>query len=190
MRWGVRLERWAPTPVLAWLALAGDPRARGRIGEELAARRLAGAGWRLLARGARTPWAQLDLFGRDGRAWVGVEVKTGVAPRGLERDRAPRYRPLDRLRPRRLERQRRAVLWLAARADASPPGGRGELRSRVRVDLLELVLTPRRLLPPRISWTHLRDVGFAGAGGGRPRGAHAPWAPGAHPRETGTSEFR
>jgi len=48
----------------------------GRWGEALAAETLAGRGYALLARNARTPYGELDLVMRQGGATVFVEVKT------------------------------------------------------------------------------------------------------------------
>ncbi|MGZ5313614.1 MAG: YraN family protein [Solirubrobacterales bacterium] len=54
--------------------------ARQRLGssaEDLAARRLAQAGWRIVARNERTRYGEIDLIGLDCRALVFVEVKAG-----------------------------------------------------------------------------------------------------------------
>ncbi len=48
----------------------------GRRGEDYAARRLAAAGWELVARNARTRTGEIDLIGIDGDCLVFVEVKT------------------------------------------------------------------------------------------------------------------
>ncbi len=59
----------------------------GARGEQLAASRLANAGWRIIARNARTRYGELDIVALDGRDLVFVEVKatrTG-APIGPER---------------------------------------------------------------------------------------------------------
>ena len=54
------------------------PRQRlGRAAEELVAHRLHDAGWRLIARNARTRNGELDLIGMDGEILVFVEVKAG-----------------------------------------------------------------------------------------------------------------
>lgn len=59
----------------------------GRRAEELVARRLAAAGWRILERNARTCYGELDIVALDGRTLVFVEVKAGRAgsPHGPER---------------------------------------------------------------------------------------------------------
>jgi putative endonuclease len=64
--------------------------ARQRLGaraEELAASRLIAAGWRIVARNARTRCGELDIVALDGRDLVFVEVKAtrAGAPVGPER---------------------------------------------------------------------------------------------------------
>ncbi|MDX6615887.1 MAG: putative endonuclease [Solirubrobacterales bacterium] len=64
--------------------------ARQRLGaraEELAARGLSAAGWRIVDRNARTRYGELDIVALDGRDLVFVEVKAGRvgAPFGPER---------------------------------------------------------------------------------------------------------
>jgi putative endonuclease len=55
-----------------------DPRrSTGRAAEELAARRLASEGWKIVARNARTRYGELDIVARDGGTLVFVEVKAG-----------------------------------------------------------------------------------------------------------------
>lgn len=49
----------------------------GRRAEELVARRLAAAGWKIVERNARTRYGELDIVALDGRALVFVEVKAG-----------------------------------------------------------------------------------------------------------------
>ncbi len=51
----------------------------GRRAEELVARRLTAAGWRLLERNARTRTGELDLIALDGGVLVFVEVKAARA---------------------------------------------------------------------------------------------------------------
>ncbi len=48
----------------------------GGAGERAAARHLRRQGFRILARGYRTPWGEIDLIARDGDVLVFVEVKT------------------------------------------------------------------------------------------------------------------
>ena len=126
----------------------------GRVGEELAARALRRAGWRLLGRRLATPAAEIDLVARDGDELVCVEVKTGRLP-VLPRTRTSvpsrrtelRWRPGGRLDRRRLERQRRAARWLARTLG----GGCGR---RARVDLIEVLVRPRG----RVELVHHRDL--------------------------------
>jgi putative endonuclease len=64
--------------------------ARQRLGaraEELAARGLSAAGWRIINRNARTRYGELDIVALDGRDLVFVEVKASRAgaPVGPER---------------------------------------------------------------------------------------------------------
>lgn len=47
----------------------------GRAGEERAARLLEGLGWKVLDRGWRSPFGELDLVALDGATLVFVEVK-------------------------------------------------------------------------------------------------------------------
>jgi putative endonuclease len=49
----------------------------GRRAEELTAHRLAGEGWEILERNARTRHGELDIVARDGSTLVFVEVKAG-----------------------------------------------------------------------------------------------------------------
>jgi putative endonuclease len=49
----------------------------GRAAENLAAGRLASAGWELVERNARTRHGELDIVALDGRTLVFVEVKAG-----------------------------------------------------------------------------------------------------------------
>lgn len=50
--------------------------ALGRLGEALAEKHLEGLGYTIIARNHRCDLGELDLVGRDGAAWVFVEVKT------------------------------------------------------------------------------------------------------------------
>jgi putative endonuclease len=64
--------------------------ARQRLGaraEELAARGLSAAGWRIVDRNARTRYGELDIVALDGRNLVFIEVKASRAgaPVGPER---------------------------------------------------------------------------------------------------------
>ena len=49
----------------------------GRRAEDLVAERLAGSGWEIVERNARTRFGELDIVALDGRALVFIEVKAG-----------------------------------------------------------------------------------------------------------------
>ncbi len=93
--------------------------ARQRAGsraEELVARRLAGAGWEIVERNARTRYGELDIVALDGRTLVFVEVKAGHegAVFGPER-------PILAVDARKQHRVRRlATAWMAERRDVPP----------------------------------------------------------------------
>ncbi len=93
--------------------------ARQRTGaraEELVARRLAAAGWEIVARNARTRYGELDLVARDGRTLVFLEVKAGRegAVFGPER-------PILAVDARKQRRVRKlATAWMAERRDLPP----------------------------------------------------------------------
>lgn len=104
----------APRAVLALPRL--DGRELGLIGEELAARALAAAGWRILGRRVATPAGEVDLVARLGGLLTAVEVKAGRTRRLPvdARDACRPFRPAGRVDARRLAGQRRAARWLAA----------------------------------------------------------------------------
>jgi putative endonuclease len=54
-------------------------RRTGRIAESLVAERLAAAGWKIVARNARTRYGELDIVALDGDALVFLEVKAARA---------------------------------------------------------------------------------------------------------------
>jgi putative endonuclease len=91
----------------------------GRAAEELAAKRLAAAGIRVVERNARTRLGELDIVARDGDVLAFVEVKaqTTGSRSGPERP-ALAVGPAKQLRLRRLARE-----WLAGR------GGLGGVRA-------------------------------------------------------------
>ncbi|MFJ9739767.1 YraN family protein [Streptomyces sp. NPDC101166] len=103
--------------------------ALGRYGEELAARRLAGAGMAILGRNWRCGRAgEIDIVARDGDVLVVCEVKT-------RRDGGFQH-PMAAVTPDKARRLRcLAERWIHAHGGA-PPGG-------VRIDLVGVVL-PRR----------------------------------------------
>lgn len=83
----------------------------GARGEEIAARSLAAAGWRIVARNARTRYGELDIVAIDAHALVLVEVKAmrAGAIAGPER-------PALAVGPQKQRRIRRlAVAFLAER---------------------------------------------------------------------------
>lgn len=107
-----------------------DPRrARARRGEFFAACYLRLRGYRIIARNLRTPFAEVDLLVRRGRALVLVEVKT-------------LYRPAHSELLVRLSQQRRL-----ARAAAHLAAERGA--REVRIDLIVVTVRPG-LRPPGI----------------------------------------
>ena len=88
-------------------------RKTGQLAEELAAERLAAAGWEILARNARSRHGELDIVGRDGRALVFVEVKAGRQ----DPDFGPERPILAVDRRKQLQVRRLATAWLAAHPD-------------------------------------------------------------------------
>lgn len=83
----------------------------GALGEEIAARFLKRAGYRILARNWRTGRLEMDLVARDGEAIVFVEVKT--------RRPGPQHpaEAVDRRKRARLARA--AGRWIATRGGAA-----------------------------------------------------------------------
>lgn len=106
----------------------------GELGEELAARALRRAGWRILARRWRGPGGEIDLVAREGERLVLVEVKSARAHASPAIDGRLdlRWRPGQRADAHTLER-----LAYAARR----MGTRG---APARVDLVEVFVGPRR----------------------------------------------
>jgi putative endonuclease len=88
----------------------------GRIAEELVARRLAAAGWEILARNARSRYGELDVVARDGRTLVFVEVKAGRTGAGFGPERP--VLAIDARKQRRIRRL--ATAWMAERRDLPP----------------------------------------------------------------------
>ncbi len=116
----------------------------GRAAEELAARRLAGLGWAILDRNARTRYGELDIVALDGAAVVFVEVKAGLRgnARGPER-------PVLAVGPGKQRRLRRlAAAWLAA-AGRLPP------HRRLRFDAIGVTYERDGTLA---AYEHVRDA--------------------------------
>ena len=85
----------------------------GARAEQLVADRLATAGWRILARNARTRQGEIDIVALDGRPLVFVAVKAGRAG-----SRFGPERPILSIDWRKQLRVRRlATAWMAARRD-------------------------------------------------------------------------
>jgi Holliday junction resolvase-like predicted endonuclease len=134
---------WARHAPRSFALLGAPSRAElGAVGEELAARQLRRAGFKLLGRRLATPHAEVDLWARrDGESWV-IEVKTGHCAR-LGRDGWDlRWRPglsLDQAQRMRLARAT-AYLARAPSEDLGTPRGR---QSRGRLALVEVLVCSR-----------------------------------------------
>ncbi len=85
----------------------------GRAAEELVATRLAGAGWEIVERNARTRFGELDIVARDGSTLVFVEVKAG-----REGSAYGPERPILAIDQRKQRQVRRlAAAWMSERRD-------------------------------------------------------------------------
>jgi putative endonuclease len=89
----------------------------GRRAEALVAGRLERAGWRILARNARTATGELDLVALDGSTLVFVEVKAGR----LGATVGPERPALAVGRRKQLQVRRLAREWLASADGPRPP---------------------------------------------------------------------
>lgn len=88
----------------------------GHRAEDLVARRLAGAGWEIVERNARTRYGELDIVALDRRALVFVEVKAGHEGAAFGPER-----PILAVDARKQRRVRRlATAWMAERRDIPP----------------------------------------------------------------------
>ncbi len=67
------------------MRIAGDNQELGRRGEELAARHLKEAGFRIVGRNVTNPLGELDIVALDGQTVVIVEVKTRANAAGGRR---------------------------------------------------------------------------------------------------------
>ena len=119
----------------------------GRRGERFAAQYLARLGYRVLQRGRRFRFGELDLIALDGRTVVFVEVKTRRGDR--------RGRPAEAVDGRKQARITRAALAYLK--------SHGLLANRVRFDVVALVW-PEAVAEPEV--THIRSAFEAGG----PRG--------------------
>jgi putative endonuclease len=113
-----------------------DARRRvGRLGERIAAERLAKLGYRVVERNYRTREGEIDLIACGRGALVFCEVKTLVARGRPARGPAS---PLEGVGPaKRAQVRRMARAWLAERAGLTPAGSRS-----VRFDAIGVVLSP------------------------------------------------
>ena len=113
----------------------------GAIGEELAAERLAAAGYEIVDRNARTRYGEIDLIARDPRTLVFVEVKTGRLGAG----RGP-SKPAQAVGPRKqLQIRRLARAWLAE--------GHAIGAEEIRFDVIGVTLDPGGGL---VDYEHIR----------------------------------
>ncbi|UNO43797.1 YraN family protein [Streptomyces sp. MST-110588] len=100
----------------------------GRYGEDLAARRLAAAGMRIVARNWRCRDGEIDIVASDGDALVVCEVKTRRA--------GPYEHPMAAVRAAKTDRLRLlAERWMEQHG-GPPPGG-------VRIDVVGVLLPSR-----------------------------------------------
>lgn len=107
-------------------------RARGALGERLAERHLAAAGYALVERNFRTRYGELDLVAADAQVLVFCEVKTRVE--GSLRGPAS---PLEAIGPDKRRRLRlMAAQWLASRAGDERPAP-----ALLRFDAIGVTLT-------------------------------------------------
>jgi putative endonuclease len=88
----------------------------GQHAEDLVARRLAAAGWRVLERNARTRYGELDIVALHRHALVFVEVKAGRLGAAFGPERP--VLAVDRRKQQRVRRL--ATAWMAERRDVPP----------------------------------------------------------------------
>jgi putative endonuclease len=115
--------------------MSPDPRrARGSLGERIAADHLREAGYEIVDRNFRTRRGEIDLVAADARALVFCEVKTRVAG-----GRSGPALALDAVGPGKRRRLRvLASHWLSERrAELGAPS-----RQRLRFDAIGITLTP------------------------------------------------
>jgi putative endonuclease len=81
----------------------------GRLAEDFVAHRLAGDGWQIVERNARTRFGELDIVALEGSALVFVEVKAGYQSPATGPER-----PVIAVNARKQRRIRRlATAWMA-----------------------------------------------------------------------------
>ena len=85
----------------------------GRAAEDLVAERLAGSGWELVERNARTRYGELDIVALDGDTLVFVEVKAGREGSAF----GPERPVLGVDRRKQLRVRRLATAWMSERRD-------------------------------------------------------------------------
>jgi putative endonuclease len=86
----------------------------GRAAEDLVAARLAGSGWKIVERNARTRFGELDIVALDGRALVFVEIKAGRENSAF----GPERPILGVDRRKQLRVRRLATAWMSERREA------------------------------------------------------------------------
>ena len=117
--------------------MSSDPRrTTGLLGEQLAARHLELAGYRILDRNFRTRFGELDLVAESDACVVFCEVKTRIEGSG----RGPAG-PLDAVG----DRKRRQVRRMAGQWLAQSPGGRRWVPG-LRYDVIGVILDARGVL--------------------------------------------
>ena len=121
--------------------------ALGRRGEALAAARLRGLGWRVIARNTRVPGirGELDIVADDGTDVVFVEVKTGRIGA-----RSGPVSPLEMVGPAKQRQLRKlAGAWTAANR-ARLPHAKG-----IRIDVVAIRLDAKGRIR---TWEHVRAI--------------------------------
>ena len=128
--------------------MAADARrARGAIGEGIAARHLVEHGYEVLERNFRTRYGELDLVAADARCIVFCEVKTRLAL-----GRAGPERALDAIgHAKRRKLRVMAGQWLRSH----PAGASRPARARLRFDAIGVTLAPNGAL---VSVEHVPDA--------------------------------
>jgi putative endonuclease len=129
------------------MATTDRRRARGDLGERIAARHLATHGYEILERNFRTRRGELDVIAADDHCIVFCEVKTRVAG-----GRSGPLRGIDAIGHAKRRRLRAlAGQWLRAR----PAGEARPARARLRFDAIDVTLSPSGAL---VSLEHVPDA--------------------------------